>query len=550
MTTKSVSIKPGSRSRLLPAIYPALALAIAAALLPSALRPPPEQTSDSAALNPNAPPDDQSEQVIQAFQQASGGGAGASLTEAPPTTLPVRGEPPSGKCFGKPARQTESVYAAPCAPAFKGNNGGATAKNVFANEVRFGFWHVIGAPAQGKIQETPPPNESGSTRTFRVLQAYFNKRFETYGRKIQFYGLAGSTDPAADQAEAKKASEQYQLFGAYHLNLAFCEPFARDTGPVFCNPQKAEVYQRIRPGFFSFMIDRTTAAGYGAEFACKKLVGKPAKFSGTETNKLRKISVVTEQSHDSGNVAPAVYEQALQHECGATYTGRSFQLESNNDPDGASAAVAQMRTSGVTTIVLEGGLVNALYLMTAAEGVGWQPEWVIVNAFGLDFNLIGTILPANQARHLFGLSAWEVPRRFEETECYQAYKEIDPDNDPDGSVCQLFWHPMVLMLDGVQEAGPRLTPQTFQDGLFKMGHRFPEEPWAIGGGFGPDDYSYMDNVGEVWFNLNAVNPENSAPGAYVWSYGARRFKRGELPPDDGQLFHHGVTTPGGPEYNQ
>ncbi len=106
------------------------------------------------------------------------------------------------------------------------------------------------------------------------------------------------------------------------------------------------------------------------------------------------------------------------------------------------------------------------------------------------------------------------------------------------------------MLDGIQEAGPELTPETFQEGLFKMGHRFPAEPWAIGGGFGPDDYSYMDNVGEVWFNLNAVNPENSAPGAYVWSYEAKRFKRGELPADDGQLFQHGVTTPGGPDVTQ
>jgi hypothetical protein len=539
-----------SRSRWLPTVYPALALALAAAFLPSALRPPPEQTSDSAALNPNAPPDDQSEQVIQALRQAQGGGAGAAETEAPPTTLPQRRELASGACFGSPSRQTESVYSAPCAPKFSGDNGGRTAKNVFANEVRLGWWHVIGAPKEGRIEDAPAPGESAATRTFRVLATHFNKRFQTFGRKIVFYGLAGSTDPAKDEAEAKKASDQYQLFGAYHLDLAFCEPFARDTGPVWCNPAKAEVYQRLRPGFFSFMVDRTTAAGYGAEFVCKKLIGKNAKFSGTETDKPRKISIITETTPNSGNVSPQTYNDALAHECGAKYEGKSYELPSNNAASAASAAVAQMQSSGVTTVVLETALVNTLYLMTAAEGIHWQPEWIIINAFGLDFNLIGTVLPANQARHLFGLSAWEVPRRFEETECYQAYKEVDPDNDPDASVCQLFWHPMVLMMDGIQEAGPRLTPQTFQDGLFKMGHRYPVEPWAIGGGFGPDDYSYMDNVGEVWFNLNVNNPENSNPGAYVWSYNAKRFKRGELPADDGELFHHGVTTPGGPEVNQ
>ncbi len=206
-----------------------------------------------------------------------------------------------------------------------------TAKNVFSNEVRLGFWHVIGAPPREGFRTTPPPGESGSTRTFRVLQAYFNKRFQTYGRKVQFYGLAGSTDPAADQAEAKKASSSISCSARTTSIWRSASPSPATPGRSFCNPQKAEVYQRLRPGFFSFMIDRTSAAGFGAEFVCKKLIGKTAKFSGTETDKERKISVVTEQSHDGGNIAPAVYEQALQNECGATYTGRSFQLESNND---------------------------------------------------------------------------------------------------------------------------------------------------------------------------------------------------------------------------
>ncbi|MDP1793282.1 MAG: hypothetical protein Q8K63_04005 [Acidimicrobiales bacterium] len=534
------------RSRVLPALYPAIALAVAAALLPSALRPPPEQTSDSAALNPNAPPDDQSEQVIQALRQAQGGGAGAEQADSPTTTtIPTKRPPASGRCIA--GRQTESVYSASCAPAFMGSNGGATAKNVFPNEVRWGFWHIFGAPPEGDVADSPPPGERGEHRTFRVLEAYFNKRFQTFGRKVNFYGLAGSDDAAKDQAEAKKASDEYKLFGGYHLNRSFCAPFARDTGPVWCNPQPVEVYKQFAPNFLSFMIDRTAAAGFGAEYTCKKLIGRKAEFSGTERSNDRKISVVTEYGEGTG-MSPSVYENALKKECGATFGGKSFQLEGGNAAGGAASAVTQMRSSGVTTVILEVGLVNTIYLMTQAQSVGWEPEWIIINSFGIDFNLIGTLLPQSQARHLFGLSAWEVPRRFEETECFQAYKEIDPDNDPDENSCQLFWHPMVLLMSAIQNAGPRLTPKTFQEGLYKLGHRFPSEPWAIGGGFGPDDPSYMDNVGEVWFSFNAPNPSNDSPGAYVWTYGARRFKRGELPADAGaQLFRHGVATPGGPD---
>ncbi len=535
------------RTRMLPVLYPALALAVAAALLPSALRPPPEQTSDSAALNPNAPPDEQQEQVIQALQQAQGGGAGAAETQITTTTTTSPNRPPSsGRCIGNPPRQVESVYSTGCAPAFTGNNGGQTSKNVFPNEIRWGFWHTLGTPPEGKVDDKPEAGQNGPTRTFRVLEKYFNKRFQTYGRHVYFYALSGSTDPAANQAAAKKAGEEYKNFGAYHLDKAFCVPFARDTGPVFCNPQAASIYRENRPNFFSFMLDLTAASGFGAEFACKKLLNKPAKFSGSEQGKPRKISIVTENG-PGGGLSPSLYEDALKRECGATYGGKSYELNGGNDSAGASAAVAQMQASGVTTVVVTTNVFNILYLMVAADSVGWQPEWIIINAYGLDFNTVGTLLPANQASHMFGLSAWEVPRRFEETECYQAYKEIDPDNEPDSTSCGLFWHPMVLIFDAIQEAGPKLTPKAFEDGLFKLGHRFPAEPWAIGGGYGPDDYSYMDNVGEVWFSLTAQNPENSAPGAYVWSYGAKRFKRGELPADDGQLFHHGVTTPGGPD---
>jgi hypothetical protein len=537
------------RSRFVPAVYPAIALAVAAALLPSALRPPPEQTSDSAALNPNAPPDDQSQQIIQALQQAQGGGAGAAETESTTTTtLPVKRPPSSGRCIA--GRQTESVYSTTCAPAFTGSNGGATAHNVFPNEIRWGFWHIFGAPPEGDVPDSAPAGERSEGRTFRVLEAYFNKRFQTYGRKVNFYGLTGSDDAAKDQAEAKKADQEFKLFGAYHLNRSFCVPFARDTGPVWCNPQPVEVYKQNRPNFWSFMVDRTAAAGFGAEYTCKKLLGRKAEFSGTNQNDLRKISVVTEYGEGTG-MSPDVYVNALKKECGSTYGGPTFQLDGANSPGGAGQAVAQMRAAGVTTVILELGLVNTLYLMTQAQSIGWEPEWILINSFGVDFNLIGTLLPQSEARHLFGLSAWEIPRRFEESECYQAYKEIDPDNEPDENSCQLFWHPMVLTMDAIQNAGPHLTPQTFQEGLFKLGHRFPPEPWAIGGGFGPDDYSYMDNVGEVWFSFNAVNPSNNSPGAYVWTYGGKRYKRGEIPQDGGaQLFRHGVATPGGADQTQ
>lgn len=531
-----------TRAGLVPALYPLLALIVAVAFLPSALRPPPERTNDSPSLDPNAPPDEQ-EQIVQSIRQAQGG-AGSDGTTVTTTTLPPPTKLASNRCFGSPLRQTESVYSAPCAPAWSGNNGGATGFNVFPNEVRIGFWHAAAEPAEGPIPTSPESGENAVTRTMRVLQQYVNNRFQTYGRRVRFYGLTGDDDPANNQANAKRALQQQKLLIASHLNLPFCEEFVRGGGAVFCNPQVQRVYARNQPGFYSFMLDRSRATGFGAEFVCKKVLNGKAIYSGTERNNDRKLALVTESQIDSANVPPEEYSEALKKECGASYGSRSYQV-GGADPGQATSAVAQMRASGTTTVILEVGVVNTLLLMTAAEVVGWQPEWVMVSPAALDFGSNARILPATQSAHLFGLTAWEVPRRIEETECYQAYKAIDPDNDPDDAVCRLFWHQIILFADGIQEAGPRLTRESFVKGLFSLGHRYPVEPWAIGGGFGPDDYSYMDDVSEIWFSATAINPSTGQPGAYVFSYGAKRFKRGEMPVDDSQLFKHGVTSPGG-----
>ncbi len=539
---------PARRARLLPALYPLLALIVAVAFLPSALRPPPERTNDSASLNPNAPPDEQQEQVIQSRQQAAGGGAGVSEVPTTTTTAPApKGPARSGLCIGNPARQTDSVYSAPCAAAFSGSNGGATAHNVFANEVRVGFWHVLGTPAEGKVASSAEPGESASMRTFRVLEDYFNKRYQTYGRRVEFYGLSGGNDPAGDQAEARKADSEYKLFAAYHLNRTFCVPFARDSGPMMCNPQRHELYTQNRPNMYSFMMDRTQAAGFGAEFLCKKLLNKKAQYAGGKlADRDRKVALVVENTPKRG-ISSSVQVDALKRECGASFGGGVYELNTDNAAGDATGIITSLQANGVTSVVLETELVNTLYLMTAASTTGFVPEWLVFNANGLDFNAAGTVLPATEMNHVFGFTAWEVPRRTEESECYQAYREIDPDNEPDSSSCGNFWHPMLMIMNGIQAAGPKLTPQSFEKGLDGIGYRYPVEPWAIGGGYGPDDYTYMDNVSEIWWSPDSARPEDGSPGAYAFTYAGKRFKRGELPADDGQLFKHGVVSPNAPD---
>ena len=150
----------------LPLLYLAMAVALAAVVLPSSLRPPPDQASASSALSPDAPPDEDPETIIQSLQQAGSRTAGA--TGEPPSTttttsIPAQTAPTRGQCYGDPPRTGESLYAAPCTPAWQPppeGNGGETWRNVFADEVRLGVSHTVSHASEGVIPEEPSPNES------------------------------------------------------------------------------------------------------------------------------------------------------------------------------------------------------------------------------------------------------------------------------------------------------------------------------------------------------------------------------------------------------
>ncbi|MEY2426031.1 MAG: hypothetical protein QOI61_1603, partial [Actinomycetota bacterium] len=376
---------------------------------------------------------------------------------------------------------------------------------------------------------------------------YFNQHYQTWGRSIVFYGLNSSSTPDEQQAEAVRADTQDKIFGAYYLWPGFCEELVRRGGVIICNPLRQDIYERHRPGFFSFMMNRDQALGFGAEYACKRLLGRPAKFAGIAVakDKPRRIGVVAENTPKT-RITADVFATQLKNECGGVVRPEDqFELTTDQDASAAAAAVTRLRQNGVTTVVYETVLTNTLLLMNAADAQGWQPEWVQFSANGLDFNNNPRLFPPNQRAHTFGLSAWEVPRPNAQQECYQAYRSIDPTTEPDASVCKLYWHEILMLMNGIQEAGPKLNQKSFDDALLRLGHRFPPEEWAIGGGYGPGDYTYMDNVSEIWWDDTAF--DSAGAGAYRWTHGAKRYQRGQFDGDDSKLFVDGVVEYGGSE---
>jgi len=180
----------------------------------------------------------------------------------------------------------------------------------------------------------------------------------------------------------------------------------------------------------------------------------------------RKLGILVESTYGNDFRKASSIEHQISEQCGGK-VDVAADIDGGK-PDEIASAVAQMRLDGVTTVILEASLSPTLQSMTSADGSQYTPEWVMFNSYGLDFNDSARLLPKTQTAHMFGMSGWELPRPFEDTDCYRAYKSIDPSGTPDANWCNLLYISIEHIVNGMQEAGPDLTPESFQRGMFSM----------------------------------------------------------------------------------
>jgi len=542
-----------SRRQYLPLVYVVFALGMGGLLLPSALRPPPDPAQTSNALDPNAPPNHNPNQILESLQQAGGGGAGAGIGNGhkpAPTpssqassviASPTPSTPSLQYCYGSPPRQIPSIYAAACRGAWHGDNGGATAFNVFPNEIRIGIENA-GLPA-GRLPDPSTNNAqtSAGTQTFQALQAYFNSHYQFYGRRIEFYGAPDPADSTADSyaANAKLLSDTYHLFLLSEVRVGVCEDAANNHVIAFCDSTYHDNYVKHDPYLYTYdVMEYEDVLRYMSEFVCKSLAGKKAQYAGAAlSGRPRKIGILAYQGLEGG-IPGSRFSDALTKQC--HLPSESATLNGLQDTQGATAAIAKFQADGVTTVILNPGDVNTLLAMESAGKTGYYPEWVQLGTDSLDVSGIAELLPTEESAHLFGISGLEWPMHFVNTECARAVQSINPNLQASASACAFWWTQLVWMANGIQEAGPKLTPASFRQGLYGVGYKFSLTPWMMGGGYGPGVYSFPHSVSLIWFNPGVLDPTTGNPGAYEYLFNGAKFQLGQLPANTDQFFKTGA----------
>ncbi len=109
---------------------------------------------------------------------------------------------------------------------------------------------------------------------------------------------------------------------------------------------------------------------------------------------------------------------------------------------------------------------------------------------------------------------------------YAAYKQIRPTDEPAFGVEELYYQLYMLSI-GLEMAGPDLTPQSFEAGMFAYpASSGPRGLWH----FGPGDYTSTDDFREIWWDPSRVSGQNNRPGAWVQLNGGQRYTRTSPPP--------------------
>lgn len=474
---------------------------------------------------------------------ATSGGSSTKLPGTPGSTSgtkgtsghTVTGGAKVGGCTGRTDQVPGDPYSPPCR-TFSGDNGGATSMGVTKDTVNISFrltndqsfQNTLAQLAGAQLQDTNADNE----RTIEALAKYFNSHFQFYGRKIavHFYTGKGSlTNELLGQGQAQAEADSLTAKSMHVFGdlSAESEPYADDLAKqgimAFGDPYLSrQWHQQHAPYAWSVATDGTDVAQIAADYAVQKLCpdGSPAKYAGGAVqNKPRKFALLAPENSWYQVSVDVAKQYMAAHGCqGTKYT---YTLDLGTMSQQAANLISKLKADGVTTILCGCDPIFPVYLSGQGSQQGYFPEFVITGTALTDQDYVGQLYNQAFQSHAFGVSPNAPTVPYTQTIGYAAYKSVEPNSEPAYFV-NLIYLQMDMLAIGIQMAGPDLTPQTFQQGMFQ----FPPKEGPAGlWGWGPSQYTVPNDVREICWSPNGVSPYNNKAGEYVgtsntrWTFG-------------------------------
>ena len=448
-----------------------------------------------------------------------------------------------GACSDRTEQVLGDPYSPPCI-AFSGDNGGATATGVNATEIHVsyrvlnekGFQQTLAQIAGASLVDTPET----ITNTVSALAEYFNKNFQFYGRHLvfDFYNGVGSNTQellggGVDKAEADADTAQSK--NVFADLSATSEPYgdalAKRQIIGFGVPYLSREWMSSRaPYSWSLATDCSIVTEEASDYALKKLFDKPATNAGPGIQ--GKPRVITAIAPDNSWYQECVNAgRSILKSQGRDWQVEpiQYQLDLGTMSNQAQNIVPKLQSEGVTTIVCGCDPIFPVFFSGVAARAGYFPEFINLGVALDDADIVGQLWNQDFTKHSFGISALGDDANQPSTQSigYQAYHQVRQD-EPAFSV-DLIYYQMYMLATGIQMAGPNLTPQSFEQGMFA----YPKKQGFAGlWGYGPGDYTPQDDVREIYWNPSLPSPYNGKLGTWVDPNPGKRYPKGDITAGD------------------
>ena len=445
--------------------------------------------------------------------------------------------------------------APPCVPAFSGDNGGDLdpARGITKTTIRIGYYMAPPDPAGDALAKSVGAYDTPDAvdATVKGFAGVFGPKVELYGRTIQLVKLQGtgnSSDERAAQADAQRAKELklFAVLGGPSQTKSFGQTLANEGilcigSCVISRPM--EFFKSNSPYIWPGILPDQTSA-LNVEFVKKQLAGKNAEFAGDAKykNKPRTFVLLNYDTPDGGY--KPVWNQWKQAfgEAGVPIKDQvSFSLNLPTIQADAQAVVQKLKAIDASTIIFTGDPLTPIYFTKEATKQGYFPEWVLSGTVFADTTVFARKYDPQQWAHAFGMSL--IPTRIPRNQgaAYAAYTSCGTKPPPpaDNSNAITYANER-LLFTGLTLAGPKLSAQTFRDGLFNAPVP-PRDPGQLrdvttygdhGIWPGGTDYGGQDTTGLVFWDPNAPGEDETATtGKGEWRYmeNGKRYLPGEIP---------------------
>ena len=471
-----------------------------------------------------------------------------SATEATGGTDP-QGD--SSHCTDDGRQHGHFFHAPPCEPASDGTNPGATYQGVTEDEILVIMMSNTGHPLLDAI--LPSSVSDADQDEFReAAQDFINAHYELHGRQVRIEVVRSNCpttppNPARCREEVRRVIEMEPFlvnWGGGSLYPAIFDEFAR-AGIIALGGDNFDDSFSIerRPFRYATAMDGTQMREHLAEYYCTKLAGGMADRSGEVIHPAignrgevpRRYGIITPDT--PSDVANASALRSLIGECEsqppAVFT---YELDLERGLEQATAVVAGLISEGVTTVTCICDPVAPQFLVDEASTQNWHPEHLLLGRFAIDTDPIGRIYDQEQWSRAFGPSQFAEPKPIADNDAHAVWAAAGRDGAC--VVCvesPISLGPYELIGHLLQAGGADLNPGTIEQGVFEYGARGgwneTGDPQVALREMGPSNYTWGQDMREVYWDPNATSPHDGEPGAYVAVDGGRRYLRGEWTSD-------------------